>query len=348
MIYSVISELGFAGLALFIFVLSLFAPSIQVPKLPPAFPAKRVVMLDNGLSSYITINQGIAHVTAISQFAGADLSSSMVERIYPGARQLPVVGAIWEPDLETLLLLRADAVISWFSFAEAAREMNYPGVIEDWIDENDPIHAREHSWRVLGRVAGQEARVEYLLKKWAAQRAAIQAAVPRDPSHRVKVGWIWLYQGAWSVLSDQQWNPYRLESAGAQNVGKTFSYEELLRAAPDVILFASDPGDPTVMSDIVRLPELRVLRAVRENRFYKVPSHAVTNEAFEDLTLLTWMAEVFYPDIKLPRLRDEYKREYWDVYHYAISDDEIDRLINLKENSQSAGYQRFSRQAGMQ
>lgn len=46
------------------------------------------------------------------------------------------------------------------------------------------------------------------------------------------------------------------------------------------------------------------------------------------------MAQVFCPDINLPRLRDEYKQQYRDVYHYVITDDEIDRLIYLKENSQ--------------
>ena len=37
------------------------------------------------------------------------------------------------------------------------------------------------------------------------------------------------------------------------------------------------------------------------------------------------------------RLRDEYRETYQEVYHYAISDDEIDRAIYLDENHHSAG-----------
>lgn len=67
------------------------------------------------------------------------------------------------------------------------------------------------------------------------------------------------------------------------------------------------------------------------------------NEPVEDPLLIEWMAEVFYPDIMPRRLREEYKETYWDVYHYHISDDEIDKAIFLDENCRSAGYERFVR-----
>jgi iron complex transport system substrate-binding protein len=67
------------------------------------------------------------------------------------------------------------------------------------------------------------------------------------------------------------------------------------------------------------------------------------NEPVEDPLLLGWMAEVFYPDIMPRNLRDEYKESYQEVYHYSISDDEIEKAIYLVENRRSAGYERFER-----
>jgi ABC-type Fe3+-hydroxamate transport system substrate-binding protein len=250
-----------------------------------------------------------------------------------------------------LLLLHADVVIAWEGTAQMAKEMKYPGVIGLFWASNQyfPIGDRETIWRTLGRVTGREAKVEYILNKWTALRAALRPSIPPDPSHQARVAWLRLNKGSWSTIPGPQWQPYRADLVGARTVGyaQRYDLEELLRADPDVILFERDRDDPTTIDEIAHLPEFQPLRAVREKRYYKIPVHAASNEPFEDLTLLPWLAEILYPDIKLPPLRDEYKQQYRDVYRYAIGDDEIDRRLDLKENGQSAGYERFSRQAGM-
>jgi iron complex transport system substrate-binding protein len=140
-----------------------------------------------------------------------------------------------------------------------------------------------------------------------------------------------------------------LELAGGQNVTRDFKFtgwgdvEQLLLADPGIILFGFYPDDHTTMRQITDRPEFRPLRAVREGRIYRLPADTFMNEPVEDPLLLMWMAEVFYPDIMPRRLREEYKETYREVYHYAISDDEIDKAIYLEENRLSAGYDRFAR-----
>ena len=104
-----------------------------------------------------------------------------------------------------------------------------------------------------------------------------------------------------------------------------------------------NPDDRTTMRQIAGRPEFQSLRAVRERRAYRLPLHTYMNEPVEDRMLLTWMAEVFYPDVMPRRVREGYKETYQEVYHYAISDDEIDKAIYLDENRLSAGYDRFLR-----
>jgi iron complex transport system substrate-binding protein len=328
MIYLLLSELGFVGLVSFVFVLALFPPTMQKPAVRVALPAKRMVMLDNGLCGYITINNGVDHIAYISQNAKAEADDGRLSRLYPDVQRLPIINETWSPGLETLLLLHSDAVVAWAFTAQGAKDLNPYGVIGlFWkTGQRDPIGDREYIWRVYGKVSGHEDRVEYLLNKWAARRAVIKASIPQNPAQQAKVAWIKLDRGNWSTLAGPLAQFYRARLAGARSVGSGFA---------------------SAMSDIVSRPEFRALRAVREKRFYREPMHAESNEPFEDLMLLTWMAQIFYPDAKLPRLRDEYKQQYWDVYHYAISDDEIDKIIYLNENSHSAGYERFSRQAGV-
>jgi iron complex transport system substrate-binding protein len=349
MIYSVLSELFFVGLVGVMFVLALFHPTMQKPNIPMALPAKKVVMLDNSLASYLTINNGTDHIQAISRFASKWVGESMLDRIYPEVKKLPLADEMGVPDPELLLYLHADVVFTWGTAGQMAKEMGLPGVIELWIDSNDPIGSREKFSHVMGQVSGQDARATAILDKWAAKRAALKASLPQNPAQQVKVAWIYADRGDWGTTNSQYWSAYRLDLAGAQNVGKGFmtvgvyDVEEFLQTDPDVILFDTNHDDPTPLGDILVRPEFQSLRAVRERRIYKVPQHNVTNEPFDDQLLLTWMAEVFYSNAMPQHLRDEYKQDYWDVYHYAISDDEIDKAIYLKDNWQAAGYGRFSR-----
>jgi hypothetical protein len=63
----------------------------------------------------------------------------------------------------------------------------------------------------------------------------------------------------------------------------------------------------------------------------------------EEPLMLRWFAEILYPGQISGSLRTEYKKTYAEVYHYSVSDDEIDRTLYLKDNLQSAGYERFAR-----
>jgi iron complex transport system substrate-binding protein len=357
MISSVLSELFFVGLAGVMFVLALLHPRLQKPNINMVLPAKRVVMLDNSLASYLTINNGINHILAISGFASKWVGEGMLDRIYPEVKQIPHADELGVPDPELLLYLHADVVFTWSNRAQMAKEIGLPGVIELWVDSNDPIGSRQRFWRLMGQVSGQDARAIAILDKWAAKRAALRESVPQNPAQQVKVAWIHVDRGDWYMTNMQFWNAYKLDSAGAQNAGKGFEtmgvydMEELLQADPDVILFEfQEPNHdaPTALNDILSRPGFQSLRAVRDRRIYKVPQHNITNEPFEDLLVLTWMAEVFYPNVMPHRLREEYKQDYWDVYHYAISDDEIDKAIYLDDNRQSAGYKRFERSSAPQ
>ncbi len=59
--------------------------------------------------------------------------------------------------------------------------------------------------------------------------------------------------------------------------------------------------------------------------------------------LQLWMAELLYPNELSETLREQFKATYQEIYHYAISDDDIDKAVFLKENISSAGYERFVR-----
>lgn len=333
-----------------VFVLSLFPPSLRLrPEPDDLFPAKRVVMMDNSLSSYLTINEGTDHILAISEFAQDWVEGGLLKRIYPAINRMPLTGYSNIPDPEQMLYLQADAIFTWHGAGNALKSVEPSRTIELWVDPKDPIGSREKSWRDMAKVAGKNARVEALLRKWAEKRAALKTALPQDPARQVRVALVNVNNGDWFTTNSQDFMAFTLGLAGAQNVMKRFKFgskgdlEQLLLADPDVILFNLNPDDHSTARQFIDQPELRSLRAVREGRAYRVPLHTLMNELVEDRIILTWMAEVFYPDIMPRRLREEYRETYREVYGYSISEDEIDRAVYLGENLPSAGYKRFER-----
>ena len=348
--FSTLSMTLSGALAAAVFILALFPPTVRTPPvLPHIFPAKRAVMLDNSLSGYVTINEGTDHIVAVSKFSREWATDGLLNRVYPELERLPLTGNSPFPDPEQMLYLRADVVFAWRGPADVFKNTGLPGLVELWIDDKDPIQSRENVWREMGEAAGKGARVTVLLEKWAAKRVALKTALPRDAAPQVRAAWVHVYDGEWYTTSGDGFIAYKLELAGARNVMKRFKFggkadlEQLLLADPDVVLLGINPDDHTTMSQITDRPELRSLRAVRDRRIYRLPLHTYMNEPVEDRMLLTWMAEVFYPDIMPRTVREEYREVYEEVYRYAISDDEIDRAIYLGENRLSAGYDRFVR-----
>ena len=286
---------------------------------------------------------------AMSKPARAYAASGQLDRIYPSLQRIPIVGSTVIPDPEQVLRLRPDAVFVYAGQDDVLKKTGLPGVIATTANPKDPIGSRKRIWRAMGGAVGNGARVAALLDRYAAKIAALHKCLPQDKTRRRRVVYVHANQGDWMVTNDNYYMAYKMELAGAENLSKSSrisakaDLEQLMVMDPDVILFASNTDDKTTLQEIVGRPEFEALRAVRERRIYKFPEHSFMNELVEDPILLTWMAEIFYPDTMPRRLREKYKETYQEIYHYAISDDEIDKAIYLEENRHSAGYERFVR-----
>jgi iron complex transport system substrate-binding protein len=335
-----------------ILILALSPPTITTTIVSSDIvPAKRALILDDILSGYATINGGADHILAVSKRVLEWGTDERINRIYPSLARIPVIGSTGIPDPEQILYLQPDAVFVYIRFADFLKKLGLPGVFEVRIDFQHPIQSREEMWMGIGKVTGKSNRARALAERYKDKRRALQRQLLFEAERRVRAVYVQVYpNGSWWTTNSGYYLAYKLELAGAINAAKDLKFhgaadlEQLLLLDPDVILFVSNPGDRTTAKELSARPEFRALRAVRERRTYELPSHAFMNEPVEDPLLLTWMAEVFYPEVVPRRLRDEYKETYQEVYHYAISDDEIDRAICLEENRYSAGYERFVRQ----
>lgn len=348
-----LSMMLFAIFAATICVLSIASPSVKrTPAAAATSPAKRVIILPVVLSGYATINEGTRHIAAVSLVARQRATDGVLDHVYPALRHVPVSGITVTPDPEQILHLKPDVLFVDARDAHLLKELGLPGLMEISWDSQNPIQSRNKMWRQMGGAAGKSGRAAALMERYSTEAEALTTRLPVGRQPRVL--YVHLQDGSWFTTNGDYYISYKLEMVGAVNVSKDLKVtsqadlEQLLLLDPDIILFAANAGDATTVREVARRPEFQSLRAVRGRRIYKLPEHTYMNEPVEDPLLLTWMAEVFYPDVMPRRLREEYKETYQEVYHYSITDDEIDKAIYLEENRHSAGYERFMRKGSFQ
>ena len=341
------------------FAMAIFPPTVQPAANPNAtFPAKRAVVLPVILSAYTTIDHGTSHLLSVSNIAREWGSYGLMGHVFPSTGKLPVIGHMIIPEPEKLLTVHPDALFVHKQQSDVLRKMGMPGLVEVNFMPRDVRKSRVGLWRLIGKATDNGPRVMQLLRWDAAQRANLQSLLGEvKGSPRPRVLLVHAGRGQWSVPGGYYAMGSNVEEAGGINMAAHFklsgpiNLEQILALDPDILLL-----DPNVMmspysssydtapDDIYNMPACRLLRAVKNRRVYQLPQHSYTNEAIDDPLILSWMAEVFYPDQMPHRLRGVYRAAYRDNYGYCLADDEIDQTLFLKENSHSAGYQRFSRE----
>ncbi len=358
----------FAAVPLCAFVVALFPPSVApVPRggpstrdmnnrdVPFAPPAKRVVIFPPILSDYVTIDQGVSHVVATSKPNVAGPPNVLRDCVFPAMARLPITGRTVDPsDPEIVLRMKPDAIFAWAHIMGSLKNLGFPAVFQVTLPQGD-LRKQLEMWRMTGRVAGRNERAEALLGEYLEKIGALRALLPPKGARRLKVAILNASNDGWWIASGKHYYlNINLEWAGTENAAGDVMMpqdrgniiERLLVLDPDVIVLNSgaDHGAPR---DFYKEARYQPLRAVRERRVYLLPDYMGASMVVKDPLLLLWMAEVFYPGQIASGLRDAYKDTYRDIYGYALSDDEIDKIIFLKENLGSAGYERFMRQGSL-
>ncbi len=80
-------------------------------------------------------------------------------------------------------------------------------------------------------------------------------------------------------------------------------------------------------------PRRQGLKAVRDRRVYKWEQGNLTVRPAE----IRWLAEIAHPDRLQPRVRQLMRDRVREEFGYSLSDDQIDQMLHVDENSDSAG-----------
>ncbi|MEJ1960994.1 MAG: ABC transporter substrate-binding protein [Gammaproteobacteria bacterium] len=351
---------------------ALFPPTLD----PTALPARcrsdqlcrlgsleRVVIRPRLLSEWLTLGGKPESVLAVSDFSVLPLQMTPLGNIFPNTNHIRLLGRRVDDtaldDPESLLSMAPDAVLVWAWQTDAYADVGLPVVEIDNTERADEVMTQQ--WRRLASLTGARTRAEQLIAVDDANRKAVAketAALP-DGTYRPSMlivrrdragGAFWPI--SWHFLAAKQ-----IPILGGTDVtlahkvrGAGLNAEELYVMDPDIIILPSwgvDAGlkdaDP---KNFYEEAAMQPLRAVKHRRVYRSPLFwpEMTGLA-ERALMMRWMAEIMYPQQTEPRLRALFRKSYEDTYGYALSDDEIDEVLRLRQNVGSAGVERFARDA---
>lgn len=239
------------------------------------------------------------------------------------ANVLPAAGTGVDVNIETLLTLKPDVVITWTFKPEAVKFMEEKGlnVIAVFPESLAELY---DVMRLQGKLFGKENRAEAVIKEMEKVFALVKEKVPEIPSQSKKKV-LWLYGSPTrvacaSVPSDLirmtgGINP----AAGISQADSDVSMEQIIAWNPDVIFIWGYAGYSA--QTILESAQWRPIKAVTEGRVYKAPPWSNWSPAVASVAL--WMAMKTYPDsfkdADFKRVCNDFYREVYGVPYEKVS-----------------------------
>lgn len=334
----------------FLGAVSLWAPTVEMHgSREPLGPVRRAVFGANVAPPFVTLDGGVRHIVGVQRYNATGAENPLLRRVFPEVERMSIIGFGLRLDPEAVMRVVPDAVFVWAGRDPALRATGQPGVVEFADSTRRQTENQLAIWHKLARLSARPNMGENLAGRYREHLASlsVQVEVVRGtrppPKVAVLVGGFSL--GYWLAPGSH----FLAESFARLGVGLSSgpgraSFESLLQLDPDVLfLDASGTGDGMLPEDLATQPEWQALRAVRERRVYRMPALPGYSLPVTEPIRLRWLAEILFPDLAC-QARTEVRETFAEAYGLALAGDEIDALLELPANRESAGYARFGRQ----
>lgn len=218
---------------------------------------------------------------------------------------------------------------------EMEEKVGKPIVILD-----DDINKLTEVYEILGKIMGEEEKAKELAKYCNETLADIEKNLPKI-TEDMKVN-IYYAEGPNGLQTEPagSWHGEVIDMVGGNNVaqveikgskGKSeVSIEQLLNWNPDIIISWDDERGG-YYSEIFKDPTWKDIKAVKNKEVYEIPNKPFNwfdrPPSVNRILGLKWIGNLLYPDIYDYNMRDEVKEFYDKFYHYQLTEEEIDELL---------------------
>lgn len=277
-----------------------------------------------------------------------DLRPGEKEFILEKYHHLPNLGGASKEaiNLEEVLKVNPDILIvmdkindTTISQAEEIEDKTGKSIV--LVDED--INKIDEVYEILGKVMGEEEKAE-ILSEYCRSTLDDVEEKSAEITDDMKVN-VYYAEGPLGLETEPSgsWHMEILDMIGGKNVAKIttggdkgkseVSIEQLLSWNPDLILSWDDERGG-YYSEIFKDPAWKDIRAVKREEVYEIPNKPFNwldrPPSVNRILGLKWAGNLIYPEIYDYNMRDEVEEFYEKFYHYQLTEEEIDELL---ENS---------------
>jgi iron complex transport system substrate-binding protein len=220
----------------------------------------------------------------------------------PQAKLKPKVGGLTTPNLETLVAMKPDLVISVKGLHkfELVSEMDRLK-IPFYVSDPSTVKKILQEIRVIGRLTGRAKAGEQLSETMEKRIEAVEAKVR---GHQRPAVLYVLWGDPLMTVGPGSYIEELIRISGGRGIvpeGRPaytqLNMEEVLAEDPQVVIFASEMGDDTVAAERQRWLRWTTLSAVKEHRLYTVDSNLLHRPGPRLVDGLEALARLIHPEL---------------------------------------------------
>jgi len=256
---------------------------------------------------------GWDRVVGISRYA---YDNDLLRRAVPRLREIPSPGSGFDVNVEALLALKPDLVVSWSRKPESSEYLVRQGIPVMMIYPETLGELYRDLIR-LGQVLGQEARAREVTAYMAQSLRALEERLASVPDEdRPRVTWLWgkptTLNGNRGVVSEL------LHLAGGHNLGahlealnQELSMEAVLSLSPEVVIIWGSAA--YTAQDLLRDPKWSTTPAVQSRRVFKATRASTWSPRV--VATAWWLGHCFHPQIITD---NDWRRAADEIYRYCF------------------------------
>lgn len=323
-------------------------------KLRFSHPVTRVVTIPMPAAAmFIAVDKSADHLVGMHNGSWLAIRDGILGEMFPEAKKIPhqIATQDFAPNVESVLGLNPDVVVQWADHgAEIVATLENAGMKVLGLDYGTQQDL--DTWITLfGTMLGKPARAKQMNARTHKRLAEMRANKPSSGT-APSVLYFLRYAGGFKVAGKGTYNDSYIKLVGATNPatgphglsGKGFAgvdIEQVLAWDPDILLLGN--FDPAMPADVYRNKVMRDMSAVRTKRVYKVPlgGYRWDPPSQESSLMWRWLSMIAFPDQTPFDLRGEVVQDYRFLYGKTPTDAQIDKILWLDVNSDSANYRQF-------
>lgn len=315
-------------------------------------PARRIVTLPMPAAAMMmAVDRGAGHMVGMNDASWTAVRDGVLGSIYPAARDVrhDVAGTDFAPNIESILALKPDVVVQW---ANQGNEIIAPltnaglpvlGVNYGKLDDVE-------TWLTMfSKMLGKPQRGAEMNARISADRDAVAARSKGVSGPAPKVLYFLRFADTLTVTGSGSFNDEYIKLVGATNAAadiaapnQVVDIEQILKWDPDIILLGN--FDAAMPKDVYGNARWKSTSAVKSHRVYKVPfgGYRWDPPSHESPLMWNWLSAVAFPGADAPDLRTKIVDDYTFLYGASPTQSEIDKILWLDANGESAHYRQFS------